>query len=704
MAAELPRPGVEVIQVFRSVSPTVITPTLVPNVVGVCKQIVDVLVPASGGGSQLNSEALITLPGFFLAKAGVGSPAKYSGLHGLFLALQYNSGPAITITFADAAAVGLSPAAVVSQINAAFVAAGVADLTAEIIGTTQFRVRTLGIGQFQAITIHSTTSANVATAFGIGIGQTFTGFSVYDGHKVSLPQSNFPDPRGNLSQLGIDAATVRVFLSTGSGGLQEASRTRSFLRRGNTNTAAVLTGNVDITGLTYPTDFGVKNITININGTDVLVTFSNPANAAAVLTQINAAILTAQGSQTATATLTVGTNFLVLTTTLLGGTASIKVTNGTLLAATIGLTSGTVAVGVSQVAISDDGNGDALSPLVKLAGVNFTSSPTAGAITGSVDFSVGGNRTALLNKTVSLSDGRAPQTITFPGVLAAAADVIAAINAVMGAAAGGRLLATLNGSNQVVLTHLDLGAEAQVRVEGSGAVGGSDGAALLLGTAVTGQNYPIIARGNPFVPLPGDELYVDGTFLGKIVQVAPGAATDTLKIDKQSPISTSTGRSFYVVAVGLAGAATSIRPSADLVMSVDGTPTVKMELLRDTQGIPLLSKASLYLSYKAVRKDVSPLATNPALLRFNNTTDLEASLAPVDTSNPLALGLFFCLINAPGTQVTGIGVDADQADSPYGTVEAFTRAAELLEPSRSTASLPSPTIKPSRRSSTPTRR
>jgi hypothetical protein len=101
--------------------------------------------------------------------------------------------------------------------------------------------------------------------------------------------------------------------------------------------------------------------------------------------------------------------------------------------------------------------------------------------------------------------------------------------------------------------------------------------------------------------------------------------------------------------------------------------------LRDTQGIPLLSKASLYLSYKAVRKDVSPLASNPSLLRFNNTTDLEASLSPIDTSNPLALGLFFCLINAPGTQVTGLGVDAVSADSPFGTVEAFTRAAEFLE-------------------------
>jgi hypothetical protein len=51
----------------------------------------------------------------------------------------------------------------------------------------------------------------------------------------------------------------------------------------------------------------------------------------------------------------------------------------------------------------------------------------------------------------------------------------------------------------------------------------------------------------------------------------------------------------------------------------------------------------------------------------------------VSTDNPLALGLYFALVNAPGVQVTGLGVDSVSADSPYGTVEAFTRAAEYLE-------------------------
>src|ERR1043166_3632392 len=42
MAAELARPGVEVIQEFRSASPTILRPTLVPFVVGAAKEIVEV--------------------------------------------------------------------------------------------------------------------------------------------------------------------------------------------------------------------------------------------------------------------------------------------------------------------------------------------------------------------------------------------------------------------------------------------------------------------------------------------------------------------------------------------------------------------------------------------------------------------------------------------------------------------------------------
>jgi hypothetical protein len=45
----------------------------------------------------------------------------------------------------------------------------------------------------------------------------------------------------------------------------------------------------------------------------------------------------------------------------------------------------------------------------------------------------------------------------------------------------------------------------------------------------------------------------------------------------------------------------------------------------------------------------------------------------------LALGFYFALLNAPNTQVVGVGVDAFDGDSPFGTTDAFARAATFLE-------------------------
>ena len=81
----------------------------------------------------------------------------------------------------------------------------------------------------------------------------------------------------------------------------------------------------------------------------------------------------------------------------------------------------------------------------------------------------------------------------------------------------------------------------------------------------------------------------------------------------------------------------------------------------------------------ALRLDVTALATTPALLTFEDTTDLDDALEPVNTDNPLALMIYFMLINAPGITVTGLGVDAVSADYPDGTDTAYARALTFLE-------------------------
>ncbi len=678
MAAALARPGVEVVQVFRSTSPTVIVPTLVPCIVGVCKQIIDVIEKSDSGSSSLNGDALITLPALLLAKAASGSPAKYTGLNGLSLTLSVNNGPGVVITFADVTATGLSPAAMVLQINKAFTTAGLTSATSETVGSDRFRIRTLAVGEFQSIQVTAGSSA-VLTALGVAVGQTFVGLGAYDQHKIDIHQSNFPDPRGNLSSLAVEDSTVRVFLALGTGAeLREVLRTESFLRRGGTASAAVLTGSIDLTTLVYGAGGSLDGeafvVKIDDATTNVTTTFVAPANTAAVASQINTAMNSAgYGSSVAS----IVANNLVLTSPTTGVTSKVKIISGTTAVGSsslvdLGFAVSQEDVGEAGVAAVDDGNGDAVTPLIRCNLATFATAGAAASVEGTADITAGGlygGGGTLNGTTLILSDGRAAQTVTFVGAdLANVTALLLLLNGFFGAAGGGGLSFVQGGTggNKLVISSVLLGQEGYVEV-----VGGTALTALGLTAAKT--------RGTAFPPAAGDQLYVDGELLGTIVQVAPGGLANTLKIDQQVAIDSNLGNTYYIVAKSLSATQTATRPSADLAVASNGVVTIKHELLRDTTGAPITGKASVYLSYRAVRKDVTAVSSNPGLLGFDNTTQLESSLAPVSVDNPLALGLYFALLNAPGSRVTGIGVDAVSADATYGTVEAFTRAAEFLE-------------------------
>ena len=655
MAAELPRPGVEVIQVFRSVSPTVITPTLVPCVVGVCRQVVDVLVQNEAGSQELNQESIVPLQAAFVAKAATGSPPKYSGLDSLALVFSVNNAPDITVTFSGAL---LTPAQVVAQVRNALAAAGNTTATAEVVGEDQWRLRTYGADDNQQIEVKATSAPSVLTAFGIG-PRMYYGASYYAGSEVNLPTAAFPDPRKNLSQLAFDTSSLRAFMYMGGAGgsIVEISKTSSFLRY-NLATAAVRTGTVDLTSLTLPADIGTGTLVLAIDGgSDLTVTFASPANPAAILSQINAVI-----SAVATATMASGTNYLVITTLSKNGVEStIEIKSGTVVGA-LGLTANTVT-GTAAVEASDDGNGDTITPLLKIPGQNLTAAGTAAVVTGTLSIAGG----TADGTTLIVDDGTGPQTIVFASAANSAA-VLTQINAIVGPAAGGHITATVNGSTFLVLTSNRLGVQSKISILG--------GTALATFGISAGVTY-----GGAFPVKVGDEVYVDGLFFANVTQVAPGAVTTTVKIDKQVPISNSVGNSVYFIAKNLPDAtAPSTRPYPDLVVNADGSLSVKLDLLRTPRGEPLQStKAQLAVAYKAVRKDVTAVASNPALLRFNDTVALSSQLSPINTDNPLALGLYFALLNAPGTQVTGLGVDSASSGAPEGTVEAFTRAATFLE-------------------------
>lgn len=662
MAAELPRPGVEVVQQFRTVSPTVITPTLVPNVVGVAKQIVELFETSAAGANVLNGDALITLPAAFLASAAVGDPPVYSGLDGLALVLSINNAPNVTVTFSDPTSTGLTPATVVSQILDAFAAADATGATAEVVGTTQFRVRTLGIGDLQQLFIDATTAGAVLTAFGIGAGRTYVGVNTYRQYEVGVPDSNFPDPRQNLDELAIQPETIRVFLALGNGtDVRELSRTESFLRAGQVDDPVVVTGTVDLTTLTLPGDIQTQTLLIKVNGgATQTVTFTSGATSVAnLLAELN--------GQTTGLVATAGAgDLLVITSDSVGFDSTIEIVSGSAVA-TLGLTAG-VYNGVN-IAVIDDGNGDVLSPIVEFAGEDFTSTGTAAARTGNVAITSLTYPGDLANKTIEISDGKSPQTITFSSTIANSTAVLAAINAVVSPASGGRITATLDGSNFLVLTNSLTGTQSMVQIVG--------------GTAVATLGHTVgVTRGGASHVEVGDEVWVDGVLLGVVRAVAPGAINTRIKLDRQLTISSDIGKDFYIVATGLQATPASDRPLPDLIIAGDGSAVIKHDILRDTTGTALaqtIGRANIYLTYEAVRQDVSPLAKAPGLLRVDSVTQLESELAPINTQNPLALGLFFALANAPGVQVTGLGVDAVSSDAPFGTVEAYTRAAEFLE-------------------------
>lgn len=863
MATELPRPGVEVIQVFRSTSPTVVTPTLVPVIVGVCKQIVEVLVPADGGGNELNTGALISLPALLVAAAAAGNPAAYGGLDGKSAVLSVNHGPDVTVEFEGAS---LTPASVVAQFAEQFLEQGVTEMAPETLGDDAFRLKTIGVGEFQSIEVRPGTDNEVLSAFGWTIGYVFVGTAAYDQDFLEVPQASFPDPRGNLDELAIESSSIRAFLGLGGGlNLRELQRTQSYLRQGGAPTAAALTGTVALSGLTYSTVPAVTGntdataaglyggggslngltIILTVNGVQSTLTLNggtNTANQAALLAAIhtqwpsitasinstnlrltgslgdvfsvgagtaNSALgitgLTGNGAGSvdgktllvslddgAAITVTFGTpkaaNELVqqfndglggvygsvntglkITSKLKGTSSGVAVTGGTAVVALGFSVPNDSATGTAGVRVVDDGNGDAVSPLVEVPGTSFTDSGTAAVAKGLVDLSTLTLPGDLDGKTLRLSiTGRDPQTLTFVAPANPSA-VVTQINNFW----DGLVTASLDGGNHLVLTTDQLGEEGVIKVlEGTAlellglvpsvtslrlttdvspdftALNGkkfrldlngtlvehtfsgftnvstaNDVATALNGTLGTDAEAEVVSTrfrvrltgkagtlgayirvaaassaeaafilgfdvnqrgdffrfsGGGFAPISGDDFYVDGNLVGRITQVAPGGNSARVRLDKQLPITASLGSVYTIWAKNLS-VGSSTRPSPELVVDLQGDPQVKHDLLRDTVGNPIEGKAPVYISYSAVRRDVSPKKKTPGLLKVDNTDQLAALLAPVNVDNPLALGLQFALQNAPGCQVQALGVDTVSPDAPYGTVEAFTRAAEYLE-------------------------
>lgn len=187
------------------------------------------------------------------------------------------------------------------------------------------------------------------------------------------------------------------------------------------------------------------------------------------------------------------------------------------------------------------------------------------------------------------------------------------------------------------------------------------------------------------------DLAVDdiNTVVGAVVASKTGGGLDKLKITSPlagvaSLVEIVSGPAATAFGVSTNGSPLSSgRPFPEAYMDDSNVLHISAQMLRDqVTGYPLdqtNSTGSLYIQYKALRKDVSASAKNAAVLRLSDVATLSETMDPITADNPLGLGLFMAMINCPTFETKGLGIDEITAAAPEGTGLAWARAAGFLE-------------------------
>ena len=123
------------------------------------------------------------------------------------------------------------------------------------------------------------------------------------------------------------------------------------------------------------------------------------------------------------------------------------------------------------------------------------------------------------------------------------------------------------------------------------------------------------------------------------------------------------------------------RPNPDFYLDAEGNIVLGADILRNLiSGEPYgVGTVPTYVQYTGLRRDLSPTAAKPGIISISDTTTLSSILNPISSKNPLGLGMFFMMINAPGLQCTAMGVDEASAAEPYGTPLAYSKVASWIQ-------------------------
>lgn len=691
---ELSKPGVEVLQQFSTVSPSIAVPTLVPNIVGVCKEIRELY----NSDLTLNSDIIVRGPA--IATATIDDDPEYN-LASKTLTLRVNGGVEQSFEF-PVTATAMTAQDVASFINSYTPAPqGFAAYVYEDDTTPTpnrfLQLRTSGSGgESDALQIMYDDAAPV---LGWGYGQFFYGIGNYIQDRMYMKQESFPDPRSNLTELNIDEESIRIFFDLATE-VREVLRTESYLRRGGATMTAFddgdgdqLTPYVNCAGA----DFKALPTAAQVDGSVDLNTNRQEINQQILAMQIDGGgkqfvkfygigiisldISAAFGSITGNdlELIVNGTTFVVSTIAAADIDALVIEINSASVAAT-GLT----------CVYRSDADGSA-APAGNY--ITFLIGATPTAIDRDSSVVVNDTNTTPALETVMFGAGVLPyaqplwgdHTTALGGVLAGGPfenhDIEAQIDAVFGSTVAS--IEALNDPSGTPADHLRITSprtgESDSKVEILPNPDSTSTCLTALGLTST------VVYGSPFRARVGDYVYADGTFIGMIIEVHPGAVTGRLKLSLE--VSTDLGifnpGSWYIVAKNLDAVVSSnwgvTVPRPDLIIDTNGDVIVKHDFLRDTTGAPVSqTSVPVYCMYEALRLDVTAEAANPALLSFDTTTELEAALDPVTPDNPLSYGLFCAIGNAYAVSCTGLGVSEATSDKPYGTLAGFNKAFEFL--------------------------
>lgn len=663
------RPGVEITQEFQTQSPVILTPALQACILGPAKQVVEAVLD----DGSLNSRAQLALPAQ-IPFSWVSTPFEYTGFGGNDLGIRINNGPERIITF------GGSGARSVDMLADDIRTANYAGLTVvvEVSGAQKRLVlRTTATGEFAQLEIGSSTDSALLSPGGIRIGQASVGrlgYSNYHNLLVGVP--NFPNPRNNINELVIDYDTVRAFVANGAGSFREPLRTEALLNGAVSavtvindgdgdnlspylafaggvtfkNGAAVMTGSIDLTSLTYGVagdfDPALDFVFTLDGGSPVTVSLGTGiANAAAIATAINTAV----GSTVAE----IVSQQLVITSPTSGYLSRIEISSAVTspAASVIGMTPGAVALGTPSIAL----------------------------VQGITDLTAVTHATQIHGRALRMSiDGDDFQTLVFPNTTATPANIVTAIDALWGSS-----VARLSAGNRLEISSRKTygGLESMIRIDSE-----ASDSVLTDALGLTGGSSPFetldYVRGRAFPVAVGDEVWVDGRRVGAVTEV-PVSFTNRLRLDVEKAL-TFTGSAWYIRATGLDNdLATVSRPTSELYVDAAGNLTIQHTLFHDIGGRPVLAgPLATYVGYTALRLDVTAAARNASLQRSSSTTDIEERFAPIDTQNPFGLALYLCKLGAGQSEVTGIGVDDVSNTEPDGTFAAYARAFEFLESKR----------------------